>query len=147
MTIDIGGNDVIHEDGGGVPAIAVNLPVILATLQAAAPGVPIVGMNYNDPFIPVVWFETQSLAALQAEVALTVGFNDFLESIYAAFGLEVADAESAFEVYEPHACRRDARECRCAGARGHGCAPSETSIPTRTATASWRRRSSTELDD
>ena len=98
VTIDIGGNDVIHEDGGGVPAIAVNLPVILATLQAAAPGVPIVGMNYNDPFIPVVWFETQSLAALQAEVALTVGFNDFLEGIYAAFGLEVADAESAFEV-------------------------------------------------
>jgi lysophospholipase L1-like esterase len=91
VTIDI------QEDGGGVPAIAANLPVILATLQAAAPGVPIVGMNYNDPFIPVVWFQTQSLAALQAEVATAVGFNDFLERIYAAFGLEVADAESAFE--------------------------------------------------
>jgi lysophospholipase L1-like esterase len=97
VTIDIGGNDVIHEDGGGIPAIVANLPVILATLQAAAPGVPIVGMNYNDPFMPVVWFQTQSLVALQAEVALAVGFNDLLEGIYAGFGMEVADVESAFE--------------------------------------------------
>ena len=55
-------------------------------------------MNYYDPFVAPVWFQTQSLAALQARVAATVGFNDFLEGIYAAFGLEVADVESAFEV-------------------------------------------------
>ncbi len=98
VTIDIGGNDVIHEDGGGVPAIAANLPVILATLQAAAPGVPILAMNYYHPFLAPVWFQTQSLAALQAEVDLTVGFNDFLEGIYGAFGIEVADVEQAFSV-------------------------------------------------
>jgi lysophospholipase L1-like esterase len=50
VTIDIGANDVIHEDGGGVPAIAANVPVILATLQASAPGVPIVGMNYYEGY-------------------------------------------------------------------------------------------------
>ena len=97
VTIDIGANDIFS--GGGVPAIAANLPPILAALKAAAgPSVPIVGMNYYDPFLAPVWFQTQSLAALQAEVAGVVGFNDFLEGIYQAFGLEVADVESAFSV-------------------------------------------------
>jgi lysophospholipase L1-like esterase len=97
VTIDLGANDVLS--GGGVADIAANLPPALAALTAAAgPGVPIVGMNYYDPFLAPVWFGTQSLAALQVEVATTVGFNDFLEGIYGAFGLEVADVESAFEV-------------------------------------------------
>jgi len=99
VTIDIGANDVIHPDGGGVPAIAANLPPILAALEAAAgPDVPIIGMNYYDPALPPVWFQTQSLAALQAEVAAVVGFNNFLEGIYGLFGIEVADVESAFSV-------------------------------------------------
>lgn len=97
VTIDIGANDVLS--GGGAPAIVANLPPILAALQSAAgPGVPVVGMNYYDPFVAPVWFQTQSLAALQAQVAATVGFNDLLEGIYQAFGLEVADVESAFSV-------------------------------------------------
>jgi lysophospholipase L1-like esterase len=97
VTIDIGANDVLH--AGGVPAIAANLPPILAALVAAAgPNVPIVGMNYYDPSIPPVWFQTQSLAALQAEVAAAVGFNDFLEGIYHGFGIDVADVESAFSL-------------------------------------------------
>jgi lysophospholipase L1-like esterase len=99
VTIDIGGNDVISDEGGGIPTIAANLPVILDSLRdAAAPGVAIVGMNYIDPFLPPVWFGTQNLAALQAEVATVVGFNDFLEGIYGSFGIEVADVESAFSV-------------------------------------------------
>lgn len=98
ITIDIGANDVLQPNGGGIPAIAQNLPPILAALEAAAPGVPILGMNYYDPAVAPVWFQTQSLAALQAEVAAAVGFNDFLEGIYGLFGLEVADVESAFSV-------------------------------------------------
>lgn len=99
VTIDIGGNDVIGDEGGGIPAIVANLPVILDSLRdAAAPSVAIVGMNYIDPFLPPVWFGTQNLAALQAEVATVVGFNDFLEGIYGSFGIEVADVESAFSV-------------------------------------------------
>jgi lysophospholipase L1-like esterase len=97
VTFDIGANDVFS--GGGVPAIAVNLPPILAALKAAAgPNVPILAMNYYDPFVAPVWFETQSMTALQAEVAQTVGFNDFLEGIYGAFAVEVADVEQAFSV-------------------------------------------------
>jgi lysophospholipase L1-like esterase len=97
VTIDIGANDVLS--GGGVAAIVQNLPPILAALQAAAgPDVPIIGMNYYDPFVAPVWFGTQSLVALQTQVAATVGFNNFLEGIYGAFGIEVADVESAFSV-------------------------------------------------
>jgi lysophospholipase L1-like esterase len=97
VTIDIGGNDLLS--GGGVPAIAANLPVILDTLRdAAAPSVAIFGMNYYDPFVAPVWFGTQSLAALESEVASIVAFNDFLEGIYGMFGVVVADVEGAFSL-------------------------------------------------
>jgi lysophospholipase L1-like esterase len=97
VTIDIGANDVLS--GGGPPSVAQNLPPILAALQAATgPGVPIIGMNYYDPFVAPVWFQTQSLAAVQGRVATSVALNDFLEAIYGAFGVEVADVESAFSV-------------------------------------------------
>jgi lysophospholipase L1-like esterase len=97
VTIDIGGNDFI---GGTDPAeIAQNLTAILAALKGAAgPGVPIVGMNYYNPFIAPVWFETQSLAAVQAEVANVVALNDFLEGIYQFAGVPVADVEGAFSL-------------------------------------------------
>jgi lysophospholipase L1-like esterase len=97
VTIDIGANDALS--GGGAAAVAQNLPPILTALSAAAgPGVPIIGMNYYDPFVAPVWFQTQSLAALQARVTASVALNDFLEGIYQAFGMEVADVESAFSV-------------------------------------------------
>src|SRR5438270_13427813 len=55
VTIDIGPNDLFR--GGGFPAIATNLPIILAALrEAAGPNVPIIGMNFYDPFLPPVWF-------------------------------------------------------------------------------------------
>lgn len=95
VTIDIGANDVLS--GGGVPAIVQNLPIILGALrQAAGPDVPIIGMNYYAVFLPVVWAQTQSVAAVQAEAANTVAFNNVLETIYGAFGDPVADVESAF---------------------------------------------------
>lgn len=101
VTIDIGANDLLATGGGGVPAIAQNLPTILdAVRDAAGPTVRIVGMNYYDPFVAAVWFETQSIAALQAEVASTAGLNDFLEGIYATFDMPVADVESAFQLHD-----------------------------------------------
>src|SRR5262249_8820558 len=43
VTIDIGGNDLVQPDGGGVAAIQANLPAILHELRdAAGPAVPIV---------------------------------------------------------------------------------------------------------
>jgi lysophospholipase L1-like esterase len=97
VTLDIGGNDVIAPDGGGVAAIKANLPAILAQLRAAAgPGVPIVGMSYYHPFLPDVWFGTHDPAALEAAVDFALAFNDLLESLYAAASDPVADVEAAF---------------------------------------------------
>jgi lysophospholipase L1-like esterase len=97
VTINIGGNDVIHPDGGGVAAILANLPVILAQLrEAAGPDVPIIGMNYNHPFLPDVWFGTHDPAALQGTVDGLHAFNQLLESVYSAAGDPVADVETAF---------------------------------------------------
>jgi lysophospholipase L1-like esterase len=99
VTIDIGGNDVIAPDGGGVAAVLANLPVILAQLrEAAGPGVPIVGMTYYHPFLPDVWFGTHDPATLQAAVDAIHGFNQFLASLYAAAGDPVADVETAFAI-------------------------------------------------
>jgi lysophospholipase L1-like esterase len=98
VTIDIGSNDLI---GGGVPQIQANLPVILADLRAAAgPAVPIVGMNYYDPLLPLVWFRSFDLGALGAEANSLDPINDVLERDYATAGDPVADVESAFSTFD-----------------------------------------------
>ena len=59
ITIDIGGNYValcvFSLDqaclADGLARVNQNLPVILSALREAAPGVPIVGMNYYDPLL------------------------------------------------------------------------------------------------
>jgi lysophospholipase L1-like esterase len=95
VTLDIGGNDVLQPDGGGVNAAAANLPVILTQLrEAAGAGVPIMGMNYYNPLF-VEWFGDP--ASLQARVDALTAFNDLLEGIYAAAGDPVADVERTFE--------------------------------------------------
>jgi lysophospholipase L1-like esterase len=109
ITIDIGWNDVGPAEacilGGGSPvdciqpgiaAISSNLPNILAAIKAAAPGIPIVGMNMYDPFL-AYWLggsDGQALAGLS--VSLLVGVNVIVGQIYGAFGVPVADVESAF---------------------------------------------------
>ena len=95
VTIDIGANDVLNlGPTGGAAAIAANLPVILAALRDAAPGVRVIGMNYYDPRL-VTWFINP--AGLQSEVNAAVGFNNFLEAIYGGAGDSVADVEAAFD--------------------------------------------------
>jgi lysophospholipase L1-like esterase len=98
VTIDLGANDILS--GGGVPAVAANLPVILGTLKAAAQGVPIIGMNYYDPLLASVWFSTQSVAAVQAEAALAAALTGFLGTIYGGFGIPVADVFGAFSTLD-----------------------------------------------
>ncbi len=94
VTIDIGPNDLFR--GGGVPAITTNLPVILAALrEAAGPGVPIIGMNFYDPFLAPVWFSNP--AGLGTEIAQAVGLNGVFDAIYAAAGIPVADVGTAFQ--------------------------------------------------
>ena len=108
ITIAIGANDVLACDPTDPPPelnaclaaqlgqIGSNLPVILGTLQAAAPGVPIVAMNYYNPNL-AFWItgpEGQALAT-QSQ-ALTAVFNETLETVYAAFGVPVVDVAEAF---------------------------------------------------
>jgi lysophospholipase L1-like esterase len=99
ITVNIGANDIFECNGDPscfVPQIASNLPHIVATLrQHAGPGVPIVGMNYYA-IDNVAWF--MDPAEGQAAAARTVGFNNFLESLFNGAGATVADVESAFAV-------------------------------------------------
>ena len=102
ITITIGANDIFSCFGdpdcvlAARAQIQANLPVIVGQLrEAAGPDVPIVGMNYWSP-LAVDWFANPDSAHTSA--ARTVGFNDFLEGLYAAGGSPVADVESAFAV-------------------------------------------------
>ena len=95
ITIDIGAGDLIS--GGGVPAIAANLPVILDRLRdAAGPDVPIAGMNYYDPFLAPAWFSAHDLTALHADVSNDVAVEGLFDSLYAAAGDPDADVLNAF---------------------------------------------------
>jgi lysophospholipase L1-like esterase len=94
VTIDIGANDLLS--GGGVTAIEANLPLILTALRTAAGAdVPIVGMNYYDPLLALIWFTTFDLDALSAEAQSDV-LNGTLEGIYSSFGDPVAKVDEAF---------------------------------------------------
>lgn len=106
ITIVIGANDILACDptdpdvaacvAAQLGQIAANLPVILGTLQAVAPGVPIVAMNYYNPNL-AYWLVDPALA--EAALALSVPFTGTLEALYGAFGVPVADVESAFKTF------------------------------------------------
>jgi lysophospholipase L1-like esterase len=108
VTIDMGANDLlpcVGEDGAiDVPCIGDafgnvydNLPFILTALrEAAGPGVPIVAMNYYNPFV-AAWLQGPDGRALALESAFLLGqFNDLLEGIYAFFAVPVGDVARAF---------------------------------------------------
>jgi lysophospholipase L1-like esterase len=99
ITIDIGWNDFTCQDSptcvlGGLASIDANLPTILGTLRGVAPGVPIVGMNLYDPFL--AYWLAGDVASAQTSVGILTAINDAVEQYYAAFGIPVADVESAF---------------------------------------------------
>jgi lysophospholipase L1-like esterase len=109
VTIDIGANDLsrcieratdvidmtcVRTSFQQAPA---NLATILDRLRAAAgPRVPIVGMNFYDPFL-AAWLQGpagQALARLSVE--LVTQYNDLLEVAYQDARVPVADVEDAF---------------------------------------------------
>jgi lysophospholipase L1-like esterase len=98
VTIDLGANDILS--GGGVSAVAVNLPIILGALKAAAQDVPIIGMSYYDPLLASVWFSTQDVAAVRAEAGLAAALTGFLGTLYGAAGIPVADVFGAFSTLD-----------------------------------------------
>jgi lysophospholipase L1-like esterase len=107
VTIDIGANDV---DGclagetvdpvciaNGIQTAGSNLPKILSALRAADPTVPIIGMNYYDPFL-ASWLQGPAGQALALQsLALTLTFNGVLEGAYARFSIPVANVQDAFQ--------------------------------------------------
>lgn len=112
VTIDIGANDI--EPCGsfeGIDAacvqeafsnVAANLPKILAALRlAAGPHVPIVAMNYYNPFLAVWLLGDVELARESNETV--AAFNGLLGSIYRFFRVPVADVATAFDTtaFEP----------------------------------------------
>jgi len=104
VTIDVGANDIepcgslsgIDQTcvAGAFANVATNLPTILGRLRAAAaPGVPIVGMNYYNPFV-AAWFVDPSLA--QASATGLLLFNSLLQGLYGGFSVPVADVAGTF---------------------------------------------------
>lgn len=107
VTIDIGANDL--EICGNIETgidptcvqdafsdVGANLPKILKALRlAAGPNVPIVGMNYYNPFL-AAWLAGATELAEQSN-QLVAAFNGLLGSIYQVFHMPVADVATAFD--------------------------------------------------
>jgi lysophospholipase L1-like esterase len=117
ITIDIGVNDVLgclanpspYPDTptcvrATLPGVGQRLGQILGALRAATAGaVPIVGMNYYNPYL-ATWLEGippdgaagPAMAQMTTTLAGTYLNDATLEPVYAAFGVPVADVFAAF---------------------------------------------------
>ncbi len=110
ITIDIGANNVdgcVQSSGSvsqscvqqGLAEVARQLPTILTALRGAAGmGVPIVGMNYYDPFLAAYLLPGGTTLAAES-LAVTGAFNQLLEGVYGGAGDPVADVQSAFQTF------------------------------------------------
>ena len=110
VTIDNGGNDYLGCIDSQPPSysaqcidatnktVTTNLTTIMSQLRAAAgPSVPIVGMNYFDPFLDY-WPEGASGVAIAKESVTVLGtVNATISSVYAEFSAPVADVATAFQ--------------------------------------------------
>jgi lysophospholipase L1-like esterase len=108
VTLQIGSNDLFrcfrfgravfdHDCVDAVlPKLQDRLATIVQTLQAAGPGVPIVGATYYDPLLSawnVPGIDHDAVLAIQD---VWQSFDDALEQTYAGLGVPVADMEDAF---------------------------------------------------
>ena len=114
VTIDIGANDALRTlNGCGVNlgCISTGLGFSLANLQSilfdirVAHGYsgPIIGMTYYNPNLAAIVNPDVNTSGLPPDVfaaltnQLTADYNDGLEAVYNAFGVTVADVETAFD--------------------------------------------------
>ncbi len=106
VTIDIGANNLDNCVSGtglngdclarGLAAAVHDLPIILGALRQAAPTVPMIGMNYYDPFVAAALKGGAFTAlAIQSE-SVAASFNSTLAGAYGAQGFAVADVAAAF---------------------------------------------------
>jgi lysophospholipase L1-like esterase len=107
ITIDIGANNIDGCLSGstvsisciftGLDQIQVQLPQIIAGLQQAAPGVPIFGMDYYNPFLAVWVTGGAGGPALAREVAaLSPVLNGMLTNLYGSNHAIPVDVQSTF---------------------------------------------------
>jgi lysophospholipase L1-like esterase len=113
ITIDLGANDALACVDIEIPSVDIdfkcfldkvdalesNLEIVLSTLRAVAPEVPIIGMNYYNPLL-VSYYADQSFAALT--VALQKLVNLTIEQVFSDFGIPVADVSAAFMADDLH---------------------------------------------
>jgi lysophospholipase L1-like esterase len=107
VTLDIGANDLNHcaENAqqvdlscavDGLSSIGTNLPAMLTMLRAAAPRVPMLAMNYYDPFLAAWTMGPSGPKTAVGTVALIAGVNRQLEDTYHEFGARVVSVQDAF---------------------------------------------------
>ena len=116
ITIDVGVNDILSCLSAADPAacattkigtqVVPNLATILGTLRAAAGNaVPIVAMNYYNPYL-AAWIEgippdgPTGRGMAQLTTQLAAGLNGAEGQVYAAFQVPVADVYGAFHTTE-----------------------------------------------
>ena len=117
LTVDLGANDIVAATpallacpdlacvDGVLELIALDVKDAVATIQAAAPGVPIVAMNYYNPNlaawlgffsgVPAELLPADPGFAVFSDV-LSLIFNGKLATKYAELGIPVADVFGAF---------------------------------------------------
>ena len=109
ITLDIGANDIdkcISTSGindscvfASLVRVGGDLSFILGELRrAAGPNVPIIGMNYYDPFLAAWTLGASGQAIAIQSLEVTDLFNGVLEGVYHAFGIPVADVAGAFQI-------------------------------------------------
>jgi lysophospholipase L1-like esterase len=109
VTLSIGGDNVLNCFSlagidetcvqNGLSAAASDLAQILALLRSAAGrDVPIVAMNYYDPFLAAWQLGPEGQALAVASLDVTLALNSLIESLYFAFKVPVADVAQAYRI-------------------------------------------------
>lgn len=107
ITLDIGGNNLLQclNLSAAIDPLCVSaetataandLATILGALRAAAPSVPLVGMNYYDPFLAAWVLGPNGPAFAAASLQATTVFNHALATIYQLLNVPMADVAAAY---------------------------------------------------
>ena len=133
ITIDIGANDLIVQCLNGRtglwgracakderPRVRTRLANVLDALATAAPGVPIVGMTYYDPFLGLWGRVPGGYKLAKADHRVMNLLNAALKNVYGDAGVPVADMAATFRTRRLHGHRdrprpRSAPPERCPG--------------------------------
>jgi lysophospholipase L1-like esterase len=111
ITIDVGANDIVNRCLADtfkfvkkcavdlIPRLQTRVMFIVSALRTAAgPGVPIVAMNYYNPFLGLWVAATNGRALARADQRVWTEFNAGLEGAYRNAGAHVADVAATFRI-------------------------------------------------